>query len=120
MALNYVKIAGWFEALGEAQGVDTLATEKQLSWEDILKESQVLRMVTRGETMATMRLQQAKLERLTQTSMGELVEEISGELPSLTSIEAPKKRKSAAKRRSVPRQELPDLSPINTSQNLFT
>ena len=116
--MNYVKIAGWFEALGEAQEVTTLSTEKQICWDTLLKESQILRLVTRGEAMTSMRLQQAKLERLTQTNMGELVEEISNELPSLSTIEQPKKRKSKGKR-SVARQEPPELLPINTSNDLF-
>ena len=119
MAINYIKIAAWFEALGAAQNVATFSTPKQLDWDTVLKESQILRVITRGEQMTSMRLQQAKLERLTSSKMNELVEELSGELPSLTEVEAPKRRKSKAKRKSVNTQQMPELLPINTSGDLF-
>ena len=75
MAVNYIKLSEWFEAIGESQGVDKLATEPQMNWDSILKQSQTLRVITRGETMTAMRVQQAKLERLTKSKLSSIVEE---------------------------------------------
>lgn len=75
MANNYIKIAEWFEALGESQGITTIQPVRQMDWDTIIKQSQTLRVITRGETMSAMRVQQQKLERLTKASLSKLVEE---------------------------------------------
>ena len=118
MAINWVKIGAWFEALGEAHAITSIEARKTLDWDTILKESQILRWVTRGEQRESMSIQQGKLERLTQTKMGQLVEEISNELPSLTEVQAPSRKRRSKKKSAAP-SEMPELLPIDTSGDLF-
>ena len=75
MASNYIKISEWFEAIGESQGICTLQSERHMDWDTILKQSQTLRVITREETMSALRVQQQKLERLTKSSLSQLVKD---------------------------------------------